>query len=85
MQIAEGYFSAAEVAVLRQTSPSERIEAFYSCWTRKEAYLKARGQGLMIALSSFTVLSTSGPESCIPKTAMLICGISMTFRHRAAT
>jgi 4'-phosphopantetheinyl transferase len=53
--LAERYFSAEERKEL-QTIPKElRSKAFYLCWTRKEAYIKARGAGLQIPLDSFGV------------------------------
>ncbi len=55
MQIAESYVSLNERASIRRTPYRDRINAFYWYWTRKEAYLKAWGRGLAIALSSFTV------------------------------
>jgi len=54
----EQYFSARERHGL-QAIPSEfRSEAFFLCWTRKEAYIKARGEGLYIPLDSFDVTIT---------------------------
>lgn len=60
MELAEGQFSAHELAVLQATPPDERVTAFFRCWTRKEAYLKARGEGLGFPLNQFSV--TFGPN-----------------------
>lgn len=53
--LAERFFSRRETAALRALSPRERRAAFYACWTRKEAYVKAKGEGLAIALDQFSV------------------------------
>lgn len=45
-QIAERFFSARERAVFRALPISQKQEAFFNCWTRKEAYLKVSGRGL---------------------------------------
>jgi 4'-phosphopantetheinyl transferase len=54
-KVAEGFFSEHEVAALREYPEAERLRAFYRCWTRKEAFVKAIGEGLSIPLGSFAV------------------------------
>jgi len=56
--IAQRYFSRQETAELDALPPASYTEAFFLCWTRKEAYIKARGQGLHIPLDSFSVTLT---------------------------
>jgi 4'-phosphopantetheinyl transferase len=64
-RVAENFFSRWEVETLRALPPELQVEAFFNCWTRKEAYVKARGQGLSIELNSFDVSLTPGEEAKI--------------------
>jgi 4'-phosphopantetheinyl transferase len=53
LAVARHAFSPAErLYIESRTSDDERREAFFRCWTRKEAYLKARGVGLAGGLDS---------------------------------
>jgi 4'-phosphopantetheinyl transferase len=54
-QLAEQFFSPLEMAELAALPESKKLEAFFSGWTRKEAYLKARGDGLGHPLDQFSV------------------------------
>jgi 4'-phosphopantetheinyl transferase len=63
--VAEQNFAPAERDALRGLPQSERTSAFYRCWTRKEALLKAEGCGLFRALDTFTVSLLAGEPAKI--------------------
>jgi len=58
--LAQLYFAASEVAALDALSEPERLDAFFRCWTRKEAFVKATGEGIRRGLDSFVVSVEDG-------------------------
>jgi phosphopantetheinyl transferase (holo-ACP synthase) len=54
-QVATHFFCSEETAEIMSLPPSERERAFFCCWTRKEAYIKAIGDGLSAPLDGFRV------------------------------
>jgi len=65
-RIARRFFSARENRSFRSILPDRRREAFFRCWTRKEAYLKATGRGVFGGSTRFDVtLSPDEPARLI--------------------
>ena len=54
-QLVGHYFSLIEIDEYTALSSDRKLDAFFSGWTRKEAYLKARGEGLSFPLDKFSV------------------------------
>ena len=54
--IAKKFFSPAELQLLRTVPAKQKVNTFYACWTQKEAYLKARGDGFCHPTNSFSIL-----------------------------
>jgi 4'-phosphopantetheinyl transferase len=55
LELAEAAFSPEEVDLMRATPPGDRRARFITLWTLKEAYVKARGLGLALPTTRFTV------------------------------
>lgn len=60
--VAGHFFSAAECTELRSYPTADQMPAFYRCWTRKEAFVKAHGAGLSLALDRFDVSLSTRPQ-----------------------
>ena len=62
LAIARRYFSPREVAQLESLDDGELVPAFFRCWTRKEAFVKATGKGIASGLAAFSVSLLPGEE-----------------------
>jgi 4'-phosphopantetheinyl transferase len=62
LQIAKRFFSDGEVKEFSETREGDIRTAFFNCWTRKEAFIKAVGEGLSYPLKDFAVTFKPGDK-----------------------
>jgi 4'-phosphopantetheinyl transferase len=63
--IARRFFSPCEQKQLAAVPPEDKRETFFRCWTKKEAYIKAKGEGLWLPLHQFDVSVAAGSENAL--------------------
>lgn len=68
LDIAANFFSKKEIIALNKITENDKERAFFRCWTRKEAFIKAEGSGLSFPLDKFSVTLDSDTDAKLIET-----------------
>lgn len=74
---ARRFFAPEEADAIAAVEPAARADAFFRCWTRKEAVIKACGRGLSMPLDGFVVSLDDQPR--LVRADELDCGRTWLF------
>jgi 4'-phosphopantetheinyl transferase len=67
LEVAEHFFSKDEIAALKSLPTDQSAIGFFNCWSRKEAFIKAKGMGVSYPLDRFTVSLAPGEPPALLK------------------
>ena len=69
LELGQNFFSNDEIDTLEAMAAKDQYDGFYRCWTRKEAFIKAKGMGLSFPLDAFSVSLDNNTTALLEKTA----------------
>jgi 4'-phosphopantetheinyl transferase len=82
--LAAGLFRADERAALDALAYDDAVRGFFDCWARKEAFVKAIGQGLSYPLDAFAVSVTRETRLLAGANGWTMTGLSLADRYSGA-